>query len=75
MTKNTESSKPDPNYPYVAKFPDGYKNTISKDIPCPKVASFYYGRSNANDAHNQDRQDHPALETNWITHATYYNND
>lgn len=67
MTKDAGSTKPDPAYPYVARWADKYGNVKSREIPRPSVLSSYWKDSNNIDLINQECQKYLALEEKWIT--------
>jgi hypothetical protein len=63
------STKPDPNRPYVAKFPDKFGNLCCRKIPRPAVISTYFENSYDIDSLNHMRQHELGLEKKWIVKA------
>lgn len=71
-TEDAGSTKPDPDRPYFAKFPDEHGNVICRAIERPSIVSTYFENSNVIDTHNQKRQHSLALEKKWIVKSGEY---
>ena len=74
MTKNAGATSPGAT-PYIAKWPDKYRNVLEREIPRPDVISNYFRASNKIDVHNHLRQSLLGLERFWTTRNPWFRYD
>jgi len=64
--------KPNPDRPYVAKFPDEHGNLCCHVIPRGEAFSIYFENVNVIDLLNHKRQHELALKKKWIVKSADY---